>query len=70
VCDDLAHGACSARSGARIATLLLEASEVGWTVSVDETLWSAAGWGSHIAFLTGTGSNTLLGSAVGEGTTR
>lgn len=64
--DDLAKCSCPARTWARIATLLLEASKVCRAISIDETLWSTVGRCSNKAILTGAGSHSLLGSTVGE----
>lgn len=67
--DHSAHSTCSTRSRAGITTLLLDTSQVGWTVSIDQAFGSTVGRCSYVSFLASTGCNIVLGPAVGEGTT-
>lgn len=46
---DLTYGIVTARARARISALVVDASLVGWTVWVDDTLRSAVWWSTNVA---------------------
>lgn len=66
---DIALCRDATRAGTRIATLLVEAGQVGGTVRVENTLRLAVGWCTIVTCQAGAHSLAILGVALAIGTT-
>jgi len=68
--DHLTVGPDSTSSNAWVLALLLDASQVGWALRVDDTLGSAQGWPSGVTGQAGASLVAIDDLALGIGTAR
>lgn len=69
VVDDSALRICTTHSHTGINAFQLLASKVGWTITVDYTLWAAIGRGIDVSHLTGAHANSIHHSLLAVQTT-